>query len=71
MVAADEPSEELVEGLQRQGWASPPTALPSRSLLRATSSDETRWRDDWTLVEPGLIRDLEAGHYFDAVANAA
>lgn len=36
-----------------------------------TSSEETRRRFDWTPFEPGLIRDLEAGHYFDAVANAA
>lgn len=36
-----------------------------------TSSEETRRRFDWEPVEPGLIRDLEAAHYFEAIASAA
>lgn len=36
-----------------------------------TSSAETRRRFDWEPREPGLIRDLESGQYFEAIATAA
>ena len=35
------------------------------------SSAQTRRRLGWNPVQPGLVDDLEQGHYFERVQNAA